>query len=306
MARLEELACRQFVELVTEYSENLLGPRERQWFEEHAVACDGCARYLDQMRETAWLLDGLARGRQSPPTAKEPPPKTVGAYRFLRRDRVDPLTALRWPINQWVCGERSTDTRVRGCRSEHLPYWLSDELWQMELADPVEKSANKVLSPAGQLTAQITHWNAETAQTFAEDCATRVKSWLVHALERAGRDAITFRTRAEAEAAARTVKGMTVDEFTGTTGDELGDRLSLRRWPRGADPALQYTIAAAHECFEPRGGAVRAKPKPDAFQAAAGAAYVGALAAARYGSWKERALERRSQAQWLRDELHLT
>ena len=47
-----ELACHDFVELVTAYLEHALSPVDRERFEEHLVFCDGCSTYLDQMRET--------------------------------------------------------------------------------------------------------------------------------------------------------------------------------------------------------------------------------------------------------------
>ena len=51
--RLErELACKEVVELVTAYLEDALAPADRERFEEHLVFCDGCDRYLDQMRLT--------------------------------------------------------------------------------------------------------------------------------------------------------------------------------------------------------------------------------------------------------------
>jgi len=47
-----ELACKDIVELVTAYLEDALAPADRERFEEHLVFCDGCDRYLEQMRAT--------------------------------------------------------------------------------------------------------------------------------------------------------------------------------------------------------------------------------------------------------------
>jgi len=47
-----ELACKDIVELVTAYLEDALAPADRERFEEHLVFCDGCDRYLEQMRVT--------------------------------------------------------------------------------------------------------------------------------------------------------------------------------------------------------------------------------------------------------------
>ena len=64
------LACQQMVELVTDYLEGSLGRRARRRFEKHLRGCDGCQRYVDQMRETLALLgtvpaDSLSSAAQS-------------------------------------------------------------------------------------------------------------------------------------------------------------------------------------------------------------------------------------------------
>jgi predicted anti-sigma-YlaC factor YlaD len=50
------LSCQQVVELVTGYLEGSLGWRDRRRVEKHLRACEGCGRYIDQMRETLDLL----------------------------------------------------------------------------------------------------------------------------------------------------------------------------------------------------------------------------------------------------------
>lgn len=50
------IGCQQLVELVTEYLEGSLGWRTRRRVERHLAPCDGCERYVDQMRETLTLL----------------------------------------------------------------------------------------------------------------------------------------------------------------------------------------------------------------------------------------------------------
>jgi anti-sigma factor RsiW len=58
-----ELACNQMVELVTSYLEDALESVDRERFEEHLVFCDGCDRYLEQMRETVAATGRLDLGR---------------------------------------------------------------------------------------------------------------------------------------------------------------------------------------------------------------------------------------------------
>lgn len=56
-----ELVCRQAVELVTDYLEDVLSRGERRAFERHLEACDGCEAYLAQVREVL-----VATGRVGP------------------------------------------------------------------------------------------------------------------------------------------------------------------------------------------------------------------------------------------------
>ncbi len=47
-----ELSCQELVELVTDYLEGALPPADCARFEAHLIECDGCTRYLEQMRLT--------------------------------------------------------------------------------------------------------------------------------------------------------------------------------------------------------------------------------------------------------------
>ncbi len=58
-ADVEQLSCRELVELVTEYLEGALPEEERARFDEHIGKCRGCKVYLDQIRETISVLGHL-------------------------------------------------------------------------------------------------------------------------------------------------------------------------------------------------------------------------------------------------------
>jgi predicted anti-sigma-YlaC factor YlaD len=53
------LACKELVELVTDYLEGVMPATERTRFEEHLAICEGCDAYLDQMRQTIRLTGRL-------------------------------------------------------------------------------------------------------------------------------------------------------------------------------------------------------------------------------------------------------
>jgi anti-sigma factor RsiW len=51
----DQLTCEELVELVTEYLDGGLSDTERNAFEGHVDACEGCSNYLDQIRMTIEL-----------------------------------------------------------------------------------------------------------------------------------------------------------------------------------------------------------------------------------------------------------
>ena len=53
------LTCRELVELVTDYLDDALSPRDRARFEGHLSSCPGCGVHLDQMRQTLAVLGRL-------------------------------------------------------------------------------------------------------------------------------------------------------------------------------------------------------------------------------------------------------
>jgi anti-sigma factor RsiW len=65
------MACQDLVELVTEYLEGALDDDRRAAVEAHLADCEGCSKYLEQMRTTI-LLTGRLREEQIPPEAREP------------------------------------------------------------------------------------------------------------------------------------------------------------------------------------------------------------------------------------------
>jgi anti-sigma factor RsiW len=50
------LTCQELVELVTEYLDGALDPRDRTRFEEHVMTCPPCHAHIDQMRKTIDVL----------------------------------------------------------------------------------------------------------------------------------------------------------------------------------------------------------------------------------------------------------
>jgi anti-sigma factor RsiW len=57
--RASGYTCQEVVRLASEYLEGTMGPEEATAFEVHLNFCDGCFRFVDQLRETAATAGAL-------------------------------------------------------------------------------------------------------------------------------------------------------------------------------------------------------------------------------------------------------
>jgi len=64
----DELVCREFVELVTDYLEGALPEDDRARFEAHLAECDGCSGYLEDMRRVVGSLREVVEPPADPHT----------------------------------------------------------------------------------------------------------------------------------------------------------------------------------------------------------------------------------------------
>jgi len=80
--RPDPLACREFVELVTDYLEGALPPEQRARFEAHLAGCDACPGYLEDIRSIATTLRTVELPAADPHTHAT----LLAAFRELRSD----------------------------------------------------------------------------------------------------------------------------------------------------------------------------------------------------------------------------
>lgn len=55
----DDVPCREVVELLTDYFEGALPVEQRAALEQHLLTCEGCTRFVDQMRTTIRLTGRL-------------------------------------------------------------------------------------------------------------------------------------------------------------------------------------------------------------------------------------------------------
>ena len=102
----------------------------------------------------------------------------MNAYKFLHRGRVGPFSGVTWPPpGSWLAaipGDRDPcRDGVHACSVEQLPLWIAEELWAVELHDPVLEMPAKVVGVAGQLVARVEAWDADAAHAFIDETIAR-------------------------------------------------------------------------------------------------------------------------------------
>ena len=85
MTAMRVLSCREIVELVTDYLEGDLDADVTTALETHLDLCPGCARYVEQIRETVATLGDVSSGNLS----TEAQEGLLEAFRDFRRPMTD-------------------------------------------------------------------------------------------------------------------------------------------------------------------------------------------------------------------------
>ena len=112
-------------------------------------------------------------------------------FKFLRAGRIGPFSDVEWPVptgvdGGWVEATTPLEPCVSGvhvCRVAHLPYWLNDELWEVEIAGAVVEDEAKLVAQKARLSRPMRAWPEPAATRLAEACAWRVRDLAVRELE---------------------------------------------------------------------------------------------------------------------------
>jgi predicted anti-sigma-YlaC factor YlaD len=67
----EEITCREFVEVVTDYLEGVVPEDQVELIEEHLVMCDWCKTYLDQIDAIVAALPAIVTPEPVPTTTSD-------------------------------------------------------------------------------------------------------------------------------------------------------------------------------------------------------------------------------------------
>ena len=114
----------------------------------------------------------------------------VDAYKFLAAGARHPFTRAQWPApGEWVAiGDDACDmpSGVRVCRPTHLPYWIDDELWAIELDGDVVEEHHSLVAPRARLVRPVATWTSATMRELTAACAWRARDEIASRLLAAG------------------------------------------------------------------------------------------------------------------------
>jgi hypothetical protein len=99
------------------------------------------------------------------------------ALKFLLEGQLAPFSGFRWPVGEWVAPTDHAACRsgIHACDPADLPFWLMDELWEIELAGSITRGRHKLVADRGRLVRRVQAWDPQTHEAFADACVTRVR-----------------------------------------------------------------------------------------------------------------------------------
>lgn len=232
------------------------------------------------------------------------------AYKFLSSGAIGLFSRHAWPTptadaaGEWVRVDGELLPCLNGIHASaktQLIDWLDDELWEIELADPILEADGALVAAGGRLIRRVDAWDEDCARALVRHCIDNTVALTASTLAEAGR---------QSEARALTASGSTAGAELNLLqlAQNLDDRQAipllflddLRRLERGGRPEHADDAPASDE-----GG-----PTPAAL--AANLSYVCAHITAQLAEQTSRgtydesfASERRHQATWLAERLQL-
>src|SRR5262245_39001941 len=116
------------------------------------------------------------------------------------------FSGFAWPLpvdgapGAWVEAMeiRPSYEGVHACRGDQLAFWLTPDLWEIELDGEVVEATHKIVAPRGRLVRHVDEW-ADVGQEHAEHCGWRARAIAVEALRRTGSDALADQLEACAD-----------------------------------------------------------------------------------------------------------
>lgn len=125
------------------------------------------------------------------------------AWKFLDERSRGIFSGFRWPTpgtpdtpGAWVeTGDVIACERgVHACHLEDLAWWMSAQLWEIELAGPIVTDQHKIIAARGRLVRHVDSWPG-IGQALAEWAVSRVRRHVAGVLDEVGDSALAERIR---------------------------------------------------------------------------------------------------------------
>ena len=103
------------------------------------------------------------------------------AFKWLAKGALAPFTGFVWPTDgSWVSAPPGAPegSGVHACRVSQLAWWIGEELWRVELEEPVIERATQIEGRRGRLLGQVTAWDPVA---FKRACVARTESFAAEA-----------------------------------------------------------------------------------------------------------------------------
>ena len=97
-------------------------------------------------------------------------------FKFLGAGAVGRFSGFSWPPGEWVSAP--VEPCVSGlhlCRPDDLPYWLDEELWEVDVDGAVVEHFEKVVVGRARIVARIARWPDPLAGELAADCLAELE-----------------------------------------------------------------------------------------------------------------------------------
>lgn len=196
------------------------------------------------------------------------------AYKFLAAGAVGPFTRHQWSPGEWVDAVRAQEGYgVHACRVSDLAFWIGEELWRVELQDPVRERETQIEASRGRLLERIERWDRKAWATFGLACVFQARDVVAGALRPLGHPAIAERLASAATLEELAAAVRSTSAPAGFAGEMFG-------YARDAAIAFSITGNAAESSFIACIATAAARGDPDAFNE-----------------------EKRRQSRWLADHL---
>jgi hypothetical protein len=123
---------------------------------------------------------------------------------------------------------------VHACLVEQLPYWLDDELWEIELDGVIQRTPMQLTASRARLLQRVAQWTPGLVQEFGEACAFRARDSAADLLKQNGRrsdaDQLTaFPSVSELARAARAMSAQSKTDFFANVAGYVADAATFAR-----------------------------------------------------------------------------